>query len=340
MKLTGNFFSLALLLVFLSCSEPKVDRKTVSIVKINWIIQNIDTSYWIEYNENASTLIYLTGMKLSGDPIKAGEIEHIKLVDTEFNYYWKFEVEKYFDEERQIIRNKRFSYKENVFPTNLRYEIKLKSGYIASYDFIVPAPGSKENNGNKFLYNEEGYGINSYYVQTLKRPEIKKFQINKDTKQYLIEFTIDDAMAFSGMIDFINKDGNIVAYYKNYFRAFSTSTIDSVINKGNYLYNDNTPNTIILSDNDISFYDGYSFDSIHFVIVHVTDGYQYENEPGTFDCQSISKKTIAEEVEESDLNENESVSILPPVPNQNKALLYSGADNSSNKSGNANNTGK
>ncbi|OHD14450.1 MAG: hypothetical protein A2086_09010 [Spirochaetes bacterium GWD1_27_9] len=294
---------LPLLLTFncLFNEAVKQENKTLTIKKIETIIENIDYSYWNTSNSNNS-LYYNFYIYYNENDIEINDIEYCKLKDMN-DRNWTINLNEYFDSEDKYIGGY-FRFYDNDISNNgsvlmlkdLRIIIKLKNN-IVNYDLNIDSPTNPNNeNSNSeylFVYNEDYKGrINKNYIYAIKRSEI----LNKEKKEnnIKIEFIIDDKRVKTGKIWFYNKENKYSAYSKTMFVNEYSGEIANFINNGKIFNTDGNINILNIKNEEIQYKNNSKFEDITYCHIMLSDDIYDNKKHSKKDplYRSISEKIV------------------------------------------------
>ena len=285
--------------LFISCnlaSSGDSPNKEIEISQIYWIYENVDYSYWSDGFTDA-TCFAVFGIKYSGDNISYSDIEYAEY-SFDNSKYWSFRLtEENIDSENKRINASDVMHYDGDSPANgnvfyigsMTFEVKLKNGHVATYDFTVPAPGSTSTDGNRYVYTEDYTGtVYSNYTPMIKRANI--LSQSKSTN-ISINFNTSDSLFYSGYVWFYDSSETYIGR-TNYFRDYETGAIASFINSGSSLNTDGSNNVLDINSDYIIYNDGKSstdFNSISQFRIVLTDGIQYSGSSAKYDCRSIGE---------------------------------------------------
>ncbi len=307
-KLT-NLFVLLLLVFMLSCENESSDSEkesSVKITKLGWVIENMDPSYWIDTVE--STCFYNFWIHYdSSAVITVNDIEYARVCfegspDSEDSYWWGYDLEanpELLNSERKCIGGwyrwytYDYSYNGSMLPIGkLIASIKLKGEEPATFELIVPAPGSLTSGNYRYTYTENYNGsIPSFITPMIQKADVVSGSVDLSTEKVSISFKTGDERVYNGWVWFYNANGKTVGNTKEMFRNFETKIFTSLLNNGNGVYYNNTANLIEVTKDNIVLNSPYTFADIKYAIIILTDGMQYSDDSVKgYDCRSLSKK--------------------------------------------------
>ena len=309
-KTTSNItkFCLSLLLfTIFSCNsesivskEPSyVHEKTVIIENVDYEIENVDPSFWLDNNQHASTTInFWVNLKDTG--IVADDIESVRFISSNNQISWEYinreEIKDSFNAEYNYFKGRCYcsSIAQNgsVLPIG-EYEviINLKNNQGATKKFLVSAPGSVGTDGYNYVYNEECPTINNNYIKNLSRANVLRAYRDVNLNTIKINFTVNDLKAYNGFIQFYDRAGNYAGKTRSKFRE--SGIINYYFNQGTNFYTNGQTNELIITLDSMHLSPGYTvadFESLH---VFLTDGNQF-NYNDLYSYISISAEKIIE----------------------------------------------
>ena len=280
-------FALIFMILFSGCM---LNDKKIEITDVFWVPENIDSNYW-SGDFDSATCFHNFWLDYEGDDIDKSDIEEVKISDS-YGTYWLLNLDRdILDTESKSIGtwerfwNDRYAANGSVMAIGTYYfTVTLKSGHVTVADLEVPAPGSTSTDGYDFIYTEE-YGSSppSNYTQMIRRAQISDVT---QTGDLTITFSVDDSRVYSGWIWLYADNYNFVCYLTP-FRDYSSGAISSIVNGGINLHTDGSLNTIVVDESDLTIMSGMSLNDTAYVVIVLTDGYQYADER-TYDCRSIS----------------------------------------------------
>ncbi len=286
-----------ILCIFISCTSlSKSSQKTISINSIGWLIENIDPTYWSDYPLPATGFgVFI--IRYVGDSIDINDIEYAQYKSKATGNTWKFTLDpEYFQiDSKRIFSNHNYisthSKNGSSFPIGLFiFEIKLKNGYVATYEFYVPSPGQSSSNGKLFAVTEDFTDNPSDIITPMvKRPQ--NISYKKDISGITIFFSSNDPLLFNGQIQFYDSKNNFIGNSK-YFCTYGIGKPNIIINDGQTFYTDGNQNRVHIEYNDISFNSNKSPSDIASFCIILTDGKQYMGSNSTYDCRAIGQKII------------------------------------------------
>ncbi|MBN2735661.1 MAG: hypothetical protein JXR70_01680 [Spirochaetales bacterium] len=268
---------------YFSCSSP--NEISADIDFVYWVIENIDRNFWLN-PEEASVFLSFT-LSYKGNLGFAGDIEKLRVesFDTAWEIpanYLELDPGNQTIELPSLTSKKRDSNMNSIAIGNYKFTLTLTNGNKSEYTFLVPAPGSTSTNGYSFVYSEDYIGSTSGGITALGRADITSSNI--DYTNNTIEFSFDcDSITSNGWIFFYNNVNKYIGktpQFKN-----SNNSINNFINNGVNIYSSN--NSITLTNSEITFESGYSFDNITKYVFGLTDGKQY-SPTVTYDCVSLT----------------------------------------------------
>jgi hypothetical protein len=287
--ITSTILCGIILTTTISCNLQPI---TVTVTGLGWVIKNFPSSYWLGSPPPSSCFydfwIYYTGTFALSD------IEYARVYNNNKTRWWDIPlVEDYFTSE--YIGGWFSFYDNDYFNTlpigNLTAEIKLKNGSISSFDKVIPAPGSTTTLGYEKVYTEDCSVPPYNSINMIYRPVVTGSTISYGGSELTINFAIDDSRVYNGWVWLYDSSNNTVAYSTLHFRDSTNGNLTSIISSP--FQNDGTPNTVSITNTDLTFITGRSFNEIAKLIVVVTDGNQFalEGKYNYYDCLAASEKT-------------------------------------------------
>ena len=300
MKTTNwlNIAVAALILAFIlaACPLPNdTDNTGSEIESINWVIDNIDSSFSesIPYSASIQFFIKFETPGLTASDIASVYIESpIKDIswvvansasitegyDAEENYFWC------------RLSSSSSSTNGSVLPVGTyNFTVRYSNGSIAKSSLLVPAPGAIETGSTLYVYTED-------YMEALNPPSdyaalprrANNISAVLSASELTIKFSVNDGNIYNSEVWFYDSEQAYIGT-TNWFRDFSTGLVSSALNDGK-LHNDGTENTLVLSEFDIEFAEGKGMTDIDSLFIILTDGIQHVSNVRTYDTTSISQK--------------------------------------------------
>ena len=264
---------------------------SIEITKFDWIIENIDPSYWSD-PPGTATCFYNFWISYEGDNIGVNAIESAR-VYLPSGSAWALSADWLNPKSKYIGGWGRWWWNGdlgNSLPIGtLTAEIILANGNTTTYNQTIPVPGSKTSNGFSYVYTEDYVTSDSDYTPMLKRATIESCKKGGGTIR--IEFSVSDSNVYNGYVDFYNSEGYFIAQTKALFRNTDTGVLSDIINSGTGFHTNGSVNLLEITNGDISFETGYEYADILKVMVVLRDGAQYGTRVPDYHCMSRSFKT-------------------------------------------------
>ena len=263
---------------------------SIEITKFDWIIENIDPSFWSD-PPGTATCFYNFWISYEGDNIGVNAIESARVylpsgIPCVLSADQLNPVSKYISGGRYMWNGDL----GNSLPIGtLTAEIILANGNTTTYNQTIPVPGSKTSNGFSYVYTEDYVTSDSDYTPMLKRATIESCKKGGGTIR--IEFSVSDSNVYNGYVNFYNSEGYFIAQTKALFRNTDTGVLSDIINSGTGFHTNGSVNLLEITNGDISFETGYEYADILKVMVVLRDGAQYGTRVPDYHCMSRSFKT-------------------------------------------------
>ena len=288
----------ALILAFIlaACPLPNdTDNTGSEIESINWVIDNIDTSFSESIPYSASIQFFInfetpgpTASDIASVHIESlignrswifdDPAENAKLYDAERNYFWC-----------RLVSTS-FTYNGSVLPVGTyNFTVTYSNGSVAKSSFLVPAPGATVIGSTSYVYTEDYMAASnppSDYAALPRRAN--NISAVRSATELTIKFSVNDGKIYNSKVWFYDSEQAYIGP-TGWFRDFSTGSVSSALNDGK-LHNDGTENTLVLLESDIQFAEGKGMTDIDSLSIFLTDGFQYASNDRTYDTASISQK--------------------------------------------------
>jgi len=293
----SSLIILLILLSFLFFNCPPVVEEEdfdISIDDLGWYIENIDTSYWTGTAPDA-TCFYDFFIHFKGN-FSLGDISYARVYAINSTIFWNLPINSTFvDMANKVIMSPRFYYETpgHYLPIgNVKGEIKLKNGQKASFDKIIPAPGSTSQGTYNFVYTEAYSSTpGADFAPMVKKASVTSYSKNDINQTVSITFSINDNKVCDGWIWFYDSSNNYIGV-STHFIDTATGNLYTSLFTGGVFNTNGTNNTFNITDTDITFGTGYDFSNIAKFIIVLRDGKQYMPDSySSYDCRSISVKS-------------------------------------------------
>jgi hypothetical protein len=260
--------------------------QNLKITNIGWIYTNHPSDI------NGGHLDLDIILHYSGASLQPNEISYFKMTAAGGTWTPPITSTNLLDSLSEIVQafySSSLSSNASVMPIgSYGFELKLTDGTDVSQTIVFPAPGSSSTNGYSFIYTEDYTGgTTGSFARMIRRPTFNSVTKVNDT--ITATFTNSDTLFYNGYIWFYNSSGSYIGGLP-WFRNITTKALSNVINKGVTIYSDGmTHNVVKFTQQNCVIYSPASFNDIYSMRIIVTDGIQYQNNPGrSYDCRAVS----------------------------------------------------
>lgn len=276
--------------------ETPVPQKQVSIESFGWVIKNDHPSR----SSDGATAFLRTSVIVADTGLEADDFASVRVTSPAGNSWVDDEAsdfEDWFDPEKNSfyigsLYSSKLDGGSYVALGNYTVEVTLKNGNTAKKTLLVPAPGSTGTEGYEFAYTENysnAANPPSNFVALPERAAIENVSLDVQASSLELDFSAKGDDVYSGWIEVYDMQDKYIGRSKS-FRDYETGQLMAQINAGNDLLTDGTMNTLVVSAEQMNFFDTASFSDIASLLIVLTDGEQYAGIKSPYDVISVSEE--------------------------------------------------